>query len=180
MDERHAGSPQRDGLNDGQPWSARMADTMIARHTPEQVQWHYDYGLVLMAIQHVGRATGDPHYGDHVRRIIDQLVAPDGAIHTYRPGEYNIDQVNPGRALFPLYRATGDERYRRPVTGCSPHFWGRAVGWYAMAVAGLGGAPYRDGSYAYYVGEPIRPNDYKGVGPFILASLEMEGAQRAG
>ena len=32
----------------------------------------------------------------------------------------------------------------------------------------------RDGSYAYYLSEPIRYNDAKGVGPFIWASLEME------
>ena len=32
----------------------------------------------------------------------------------------------------------------------------------------------RDGSYAYYLSEPIRSNDAKGVGPFIWASLEME------
>jgi unsaturated rhamnogalacturonyl hydrolase len=41
-------------------------------------------------------------------------------------------------------------------------------------VAGLGGDPYRDGSYEYYIGELIRDNDPKGVGPFILASLEYE------
>jgi len=41
------------------------------------------------------------------------------------------------------------------------------------SVAGLGGNPYRDGSFEYYVGEPVRNNDPKGVGPFILASLEM-------
>jgi unsaturated rhamnogalacturonyl hydrolase len=41
------------------------------------------------------------------------------------------------------------------------------------AVAGLGGNPYRDGSYEYYIGEPVRDNDPKGVGPFILASLEI-------
>lgn len=41
------------------------------------------------------------------------------------------------------------------------------------AVAGLGGDPYRDGSYEYYIGETIRDNDPKGVGPFILASLEI-------
>jgi unsaturated rhamnogalacturonyl hydrolase len=41
-------------------------------------------------------------------------------------------------------------------------------------VAGLGGNPYRDGSYEYYIGEEIRDNDPKGVGPFILASLEYE------
>ncbi|WP_286528659.1 hypothetical protein, partial [Duncaniella freteri] len=33
----------------------------------------------------------------------------------------------------------------------------------------------RVGSYAYYLSEPIRDNDGKGVGPFIWASLEMEG-----
>ena len=33
---------------------------------------------------------------------------------------------------------------------------------------------HRDGSYAYYLSEPIRDNDAKGVGPFIWASLEME------
>ena len=32
----------------------------------------------------------------------------------------------------------------------------------------------RDGSYQYYLSEPIRDNDAKGVGPFIWASLEME------
>jgi unsaturated rhamnogalacturonyl hydrolase len=40
--------------------------------------------------------------------------------------------------------------------------------------AGLGGEPYRDGSFEYYISEKIIPNDPKGVGPFILAALEME------
>lgn len=32
----------------------------------------------------------------------------------------------------------------------------------------------RDGSFEYYLSEPIRDNDAKGIGPFIWASLEME------
>ncbi len=40
------------------------------------------------------------------------------------------------------------------------------------SVAGLGGNPYRDGSFEYYISEPVRDNDPKGVGPFIMASLE--------
>lgn len=45
-------------------------------------------------------------------------------------------------------------------------------------VSGLGGAlrpdgSYRDGRYAYYVSEPVVADDYKGVGPFILAALEL-------
>lgn len=41
------------------------------------------------------------------------------------------------------------------------------------SVAGLGGNPYRDGSYEYYIKEPVRDDDPKGVGPFIMASLEF-------
>ena len=45
-------------------------------------------------------------------------------------------------------------------------------------VAGLGfkstsGGP-RDGSFAYYISEPIVQNDLKGVGPFILAGIEVQ------
>lgn len=47
-----------------------------------------------------------------------------------------------------------------------------------VQVSGLGGNPrrdgsLRDGSYAYYVSEPVVTDDYKGVGPFILAALEL-------
>jgi unsaturated rhamnogalacturonyl hydrolase len=42
------------------------------------------------------------------------------------------------------------------------------------SVAGLGGNPYRDGTYGYYISEPVVSNDLKGVGPFILAALQME------
>lgn len=45
--------------------------------------------------------------------------------------------------------------------------------------AGLGGDPYRDGSYSYYVGEKTATNDPKGVGAFLLASVEMENAHNA-
>jgi unsaturated rhamnogalacturonyl hydrolase len=45
--------------------------------------------------------------------------------------------------------------------------------------AGLGGEPYRDGSYAYYTAEKPVTNDPKGVGAFLLAASEMENAQNA-
>ncbi|MDM8161449.1 glycoside hydrolase family 88 protein [Labilibaculum sp. K2S] len=41
------------------------------------------------------------------------------------------------------------------------------------AVAGLGGRPYRDGSYNYYINERIRDNDSKATGPFIMGCLEL-------
>ena len=46
------------------------------------------------------------------------------------------------------------------------------------AVAGLGGSSSngraRDGSFDYYISEPVVTNDLKGVGPFILAGIEVQ------
>jgi unsaturated rhamnogalacturonyl hydrolase len=36
------------------------------------------------------------------------------------------------------------------------------------------GGKNRDGSFNYYVSEPIVENDLKGVGPFILAGIEVQ------
>ena len=59
-------------------------------------------------------------------------------------------------------------------------------GWsltHCCQVAGLGGAPnsgrFRDGSFDYYIGEPVVDNDLKGVGPFILAGLEVQALNRS-
>jgi unsaturated rhamnogalacturonyl hydrolase len=46
-----------------------------------------------------------------------------------------------------------------------------------VSVAGLGGNPYRDGSYQYYLSEKVVTNDPKGVGAFLMASNEMEIAK---
>ena len=183
--------------------------------------------------------------------------------------------------LYHAWDSSKQQRWADPETGCSPHFWGRAIGWYMMAipdvldylpadhanrdrlieifnttaeaitrvqdptsglwfqvldhpkregnyleasassmfvyglakaarqgygqhletarrgleglithlidvddqglvnlnqvcsVAGLGGNPYRDGSYDYYISEPAVSNDFKGIGPFIMAHNEL-------
>jgi unsaturated rhamnogalacturonyl hydrolase len=47
------------------------------------------------------------------------------------------------------------------------------------SVAGLGGDKvYRDGSFEYYIGEPVIENDPKSIGPFILASIQFEKLKR--
>ncbi|WP_028296743.1 glycoside hydrolase family 88/105 protein [Olivibacter sitiensis] len=44
-----------------------------------------------------------------------------------------------------------------------------------VAVSGLGGEKnYRDGSFDYYISEPVIQNDPKGIGAFILCASEME------
>jgi unsaturated rhamnogalacturonyl hydrolase len=43
-----------------------------------------------------------------------------------------------------------------------------------VKVGGLGGAPYRSGTFDYYVHEPVVDQDAKGVGAYLLAGSEME------
>jgi unsaturated rhamnogalacturonyl hydrolase len=351
-----------------------MVESVMRRHPIVHEEWDYTAGLILLGVHELARKTGDPRYARYVKENMDRVVQPDGSIRTYAPEEFNLDHINQGRLLFPLYERTRDERYRKaalllreqlrrqprtkeggfwhkqvypdqmwldglymaepfyaqyattfgepaalddvahqflliarhtrdprtglmyhawdesrsqrwanPETGLSANFWGRAVGWYAMAlvdvldylppdhadrgelvrilqnladavtkvqdpvsglwyqvldqpsrpknyleasgssmfvyalakgarkgwidrkyrdvaergyagiierlitvdqqglvslngicqVAGLGGRQQRDGSYEYYVSEPVVANDYKGVGAFILASLEL-------
>lgn len=358
-------------------WSVRMARSMLESYPMENWRWHYEHGLLVRAIAEVYAAYGDPRLEGFDQQWVDYFVDESGEIRTYQMDEYNLDLINPGRLLFPLYRKTGEARYAAaihhlarqlkdqmrtpsggywhkriypnqmwldglymaepfhaeyavtfnrpdlfddivyqfvlieshardpetgllyhgwdesksqkwadPVTGCSPNFWGRAIGWFVMAivdvldflpgghsgrkklvemleriaeallryqdagsglwhqvvnlperpgnylessvsamlaygfaravrkgylapeyrtsalrayngllakkirveangrlvledvcsVAGLGGSPYRDGSFEYYISEPVKANDFKGVGPFILASLEVEQA----
>lgn len=40
-------------------------------------------------------------------------------------------------------------------------------------VGGLGGHPYRDGSFDYYIGEKMRENDAKATGPYIMGCMEL-------
>ena len=47
-----------------------------------------------------------------------------------------------------------------------------------VSVSGLGGNPYRDGSYEYYLSEKVITNDPKGIGALILAATEMEIAAK--
>jgi unsaturated rhamnogalacturonyl hydrolase len=347
----------------------------MRRHPVVHEEWDYTAGLVLLAMERVAERTRDARFGDYVRRNMDRAVQPDGMIRTYELEEFNLDQINQGRLLFPLYERTRDERYRKALdllreqlrrqprtkeggfwhkniyphqmwldglymagpfyaqygrafgeaaafddvarqfllvarhtrdpetglmyhgwdesrsqvwadkaTGRSPHFWGRAVGWYLMAIAdvldflpdahkdrgailriftdladavarvqdpvtglwyqildqpsragnylessassmfiyafakgasrgwldaryravaergfdgliehmvsvdatglvslnrivqvgGLGGKQQRDGSFRYYISEPVVSNDHKGVGAFILAAIALD------
>lgn len=356
------------------PWSVRVAETAMRRNAVIYEKWDYTAGLMLVALDRVGTATHDAKYAAYIKKSIDSLVRPDGSIATYSAAEYNLDQINEGRALFSLFDRTQETRYSRAAdllreqlrtqprtteggfwhkkiypqqmwldglymaepfyaeyaarhrdtvamndvmrqfllvarhlrdpktglyyhawdsvreqpwadhtTGLSKNFWDRAVGWYLMAavdvldyvpkthrdraqlirvvqelagavarvqdpvsgvwwqvldqpnrtknyleasgssmftyafakgarlgylapsyrtlaerafdgmvknfvtvepdgsvtitnickVAGLGGTPPRDGSYEYYVSEPVVSNDYKGVGAFILAAHEL-------
>jgi unsaturated rhamnogalacturonyl hydrolase len=77
------------------------------------------------------------------------------------------DTAMTGESALAAYEGMLKHKVKEDPSGCL-HLEG------VCRVAGLGGNPYRDGSFEYYVQEPPVTDDFKGIGPFILASLERE------
>lgn len=100
------------------PWSVRAADSVLARHPDptrldsEQPKWEYTHGLVLDALWRVGQETGDERYRRYVELYYDAMIDGQGEIRTYRLDEFNIDRVEPGKALLALYGRVRAEKYR--------------------------------------------------------------------
>jgi unsaturated rhamnogalacturonyl hydrolase len=368
------------------PLSERAANAAIARwpdgrFTPPGARWiwNYELGTLLQGMDAVWFNIADPRYFNYIKSSVDQFVGTDGSIATWKPEEFQQDNILLGRQLLLLYATTPNPRYAKAAnllydnlmhmprtpsgglwhkqrypnqmwldglymaepfyaeyaatfhhpeafadithqfvlldqhardsktgllyhgwdeskqerwadkqTGLSSQFWARAMGWHMMALvdtlayypsdnpgrkqliallerdaeavarfqdkesglwyqvmdkskekgnylessassmfvyalargvrqgylpqhylnnaargyqgilshfiqtasddvsltgtvkgAGLGGDPYRDGTYAYYVGEKVITNDPKGVGAFLLASAEMENSDSA-
>jgi alpha-L-fucosidase 2 len=100
-------------------YSLRMADSQIARHphawqteNARAPRWGYTHGAVAKAMLDLYEHTGDARYFHYGKGYADTLISADGIIKTYRMDRYNIDNINAGKILFRLYRATGDPRYR--------------------------------------------------------------------
>lgn len=100
--------------------------------------WNYEDGCVLTAIEAMYEATGDPKYVEAARRFLDPYISQNGDIGWYKPEEYSLDQIPPGRALLFLYRQTGEERYalaagrimeqlRRQPRTSSGSFWHKGI-----------------------------------------------------
>lgn len=100
----------------------RMADSEMKRN-PEgwmldfskAPKWNYCHGLELESILDVWEKTGDSKYFDYAYGFADLMVDEDGNILTYKPLEYNIDRVNSGKMLYPIYEKTKEERFKKAI-----------------------------------------------------------------
>lgn len=99
-------------------WALRMADSEMKRF-PEswmldfskKPKWGYCQGLVCKAILETWKYTGNKKYFDYAVSYADTMIAQSGDIRTYKIEDYNIDQVNPGKILFEIYRETKNQKY---------------------------------------------------------------------
>lgn len=76
-------------------------------------KWNYIDGCMITGILELYEINGEARFLDFADRFLSGFVEEDGHIRTYDPEEYSLDNVNPGKNLFPLYDLTGKEKYRK-------------------------------------------------------------------
>ena len=95
-----------------EPWSVRMAESIMADHPNWYGNWDYVTGTVLRGFEELWEHTGDDRFFDYIKSTVDHVVTSNGNISDYNIFAYNIDEIKEGRMLLLLYQETGDERYQ--------------------------------------------------------------------
>jgi len=99
-------------------WSTRLAQSDIQRFTQlmsEDPRWGYHQGLIGKSMLDMWEYTGDDQYFEFVKTFGENVIQEDGTINTYEQKSYNIDNINAGKLLIPLYRHTEDARYKKAI-----------------------------------------------------------------
>ena len=104
------------------PWYIRMADSEMQRYPEswmvdfsEKIKWNYTHGLEMLAMIQASEKSGDEKYYRYAEAYADTMVNDDGTIKTYQLERYNIDHINPGKILFPIYDKSENPKYLRAL-----------------------------------------------------------------
>jgi len=105
-----------------------FVDGLLAASTPKapawnveftmsgkEPRWNYIDGCMMKAIMDLYYATNDTKYFDFVKQYVDFYVSISGKLLGFEVEEYNCDNINMGKVLFDLYRATEDVRYKKAI-----------------------------------------------------------------
>lgn len=100
-------------------WAVKMAESDMQRNPESWMldfskspKWAYCQGLVTLADLKLWKATGNTAFYDYAKSYADTTIDENGIIRGYKLKDYNIDKINAGKILFPLYDETGDLRYK--------------------------------------------------------------------
>lgn len=87
----------------------------LGHWAPYKPGWVYEDGVVWKGALELFQASDVQLLEDFVITTVSPRVADDGTLFEYRQDEYNIDNICAGKVLFPLYRTTGEIRYRKAI-----------------------------------------------------------------
>ena len=87
----------------------------LKNFTPYQGFWCYEDGVILKGAVDLYEVTGDEFYWDFLEKYLYDFVDVEGNLKGYKMDEYNIDHINPGKALFFAFEKTKDERFMKAI-----------------------------------------------------------------
>jgi unsaturated rhamnogalacturonyl hydrolase len=102
-------------------YAQAACDTLMKRFAPGELppvrHFHYHQGVFLSGMQKTALLCGDEKYDAYIKGWFDSQIDDYGNITSFNPGQ--LDDLQPGILLFPLYKRTGD-RYHRLLPGFLP------------------------------------------------------------
>lgn len=81
----------------------------------KKAKWNYVDGCMIGAVLKMYFITSDKKYLSFADEFIGYYIGEDGSIRGYDAQEYNCDNINEGKVLFPLYELSGKVKYRKAM-----------------------------------------------------------------
>lgn len=92
-----------------------MATSMVTLFNTQKRSWHYVTELTLQSLYRASMVLGDERLKEWTLDAYAPFINEDGSINGHVMDEYSLDLVAPGKFLFPMYKETGDPRYRKAM-----------------------------------------------------------------
>ena len=89
-----------------------------AQDLPPKGHFHYHQGVFLSGVYQTYLLCKKDAYFQYIKDWVDSVIDEEGNVLDYDPGQ--LDDIQPGILLFPLYDATGEEKYRKALDGLLP------------------------------------------------------------
>ena len=105
-------------------WSQRLADSEMKRlgnslefgGSNPKARWDYSPSVFALALVQLGAETGNDTSVQFGTRAVASYVNADGTIQGYKPEDYNIDNIPPGKVLLAaLDRGVKNEAWTKAV-----------------------------------------------------------------
>ncbi|MDT8859785.1 glycoside hydrolase family 105 protein [Alkalihalobacillus sp. MEB130] len=98
-------------------WAQRASESLMNQYEPIKLppadRWHYHQGVFLCGVHSVWQETRNEEYFYYFKEYVDKLVDEQGNFYFARD---ELDAIQPGLLLLPLYNQTGEERYKIAAT----------------------------------------------------------------
>ncbi|GAF67030.1 putative glycosyl hydrolase [Bacillus sp. TS-2] len=94
-------------------WAEKACESLMNQYEPIELpprnRWHYHQGVFLYGMYRVYEKTNNQSYFQYMKKYVDDLVDENGNFYFRRD---ELDAIQAGLLLFPIYKETGEEKYR--------------------------------------------------------------------